>query len=102
VSTERAGLLIYFCAVKSGQTIDDDHRVPTGPIEQDGPTQIKVVITNQCPNCDEVSRAEGSSVFVYADGNIFRSLGISTSIILQAGTIRRSIGNRFLERNVCR
>ena len=33
---------------------DDDDRTPTGNVNQGGPSEIKVMITNHCTNCDEV------------------------------------------------
>lgn len=32
-----------------------DCKTPSGNVEQDGPPQIKVVITNHCPNCSMVN-----------------------------------------------
>ncbi len=30
------------------------YRAPSGPTEQDGPKEIKILITNHCPDCDNV------------------------------------------------
>ena len=29
--------------------------VPSGPVEQDGPSEIKIVITNHCPDCTMIN-----------------------------------------------
>ena len=34
---------------------DDQGSLPSGPVVQTGPTQIKVLITNHCPDCSMVN-----------------------------------------------